>query len=644
MRYLYVQDWERLREERFGLRKRHFERLAAECERYEKMKLPGEHPLKSITYYGMAAANLAFMYKLTGQKRYLWEASRWIFTGVSYPHWGKAVKVDVDLSAAWLLFGYGLAYNWIGEDLPAQDRKRLLEKLILQGGRMYAYALEGKDWAHEYWQNHNWIDYGGLAVAAYAIREDYAPAKEWIRLCRENFDRVYPLLSEDGSDYEGVVYWRYGVIWLFLYAELSREQEGTDWFGRSDFLKNTFFFRLYMMGPDRAQNFNFGDCHDRLSGHIPCLYYKVAGEYRNGYAQALAEEVLREHLYREGYESGVKPGILPEAFLEYLWYDPAVEAKPLEELPAWRYFPDLGLFSHRTSWEKDAVAFACKCAPGGGWKQWKAGHGDEKIGVLSLGHHHPDANSFLLIRGRDYLAVDEGYSGDKRTQNHNVILVDGQGYGGDGGYDAHKRLGEEQTPQVLAVEANERGFYFCADTRKLYGAELEMEEARREILSVGEGWILIADRVRSRLPHTYTWLLHSDTQPAKEGAYYRIENASSCLRVYPGEEELRYGVLVMRNEANVTSQEPDNIVTTRLYTLCQENKLPAAQMVFINVLAPAGAEGTENPIRIKTVRNGYAIAAGDTRILWSEEGISVSAQWGRWDIRSPKIKEKEKEQ
>ena len=100
MKYLYVTDWEPLRKEKASVRKRHFARLAAECERYEKQELPQEHPLASITYYGMAAANLAFLYKLTGQKRYLWEARRWIFAGVEYPHWGRAVKVDVDLSAA----------------------------------------------------------------------------------------------------------------------------------------------------------------------------------------------------------------------------------------------------------------------------------------------------------------------------------------------------------------------------------------------------------------------------------------------------------------------------------------------------------------------------------------------------------------
>ena len=77
------------------------------------------------------------------------------------------------------------------------------------------------------------------------------------------------------------------------------------------------------------------------------------------------------------------------------------------------------------------------------------------------------------------------------------------------------------------METCEKGFYFCADTAKLYAPELGMRQVRREIFSTHKGWVLIADTISSTLPHTYTWLLHSDTQPVNMGEYYRIENAAS---------------------------------------------------------------------------------------------------------------------
>ena len=100
----------------------------------------------------------------------------------------------------------------------------------------------------------------------------------------------------------------------------------------------------------------------------------------------------------------------------------------------------------------------------------------------------------------------------------------------------------------------------------------------------------------------------------------------------------------MRNEANVTSQEPDNIVCTRLYTLCQENKLPATQMTFINVLLPGGEESEEIPIRIEHIQNGYSVRIGEERVQWSPERTIIMTQAGRWETKAPKIDAKETEQ
>lgn len=678
MEYLFMpQGLETLRKDRFGCRSRHFRRLADQCQLYEKEVLPKEHPLKSITYYGMAAANLALMYKLTGQKRYLAEARRWIFAGVDYPHWGKAVKVDVDLSAAWLLFGYGLCYNWLREDLELSDRQALLEKLILQGQRMYRYAVEtgydallrqqkiqkaesdtvdvltGRSWATTYWQNHNWIDFAGLAMAGYAIAGDYPQAKVWTDMARENFLKVFPLLPEDGSDYEGVVYWRYGVIWLVHYAQLLRETEGIDLFAGSEFLKNTFFYRLYQLAPDREQNFNHGDCHDRHSGHIPCLYYKLASEYGNGYAQTLADEVLEHSLFREGYQSGVKPGILPEAFLEYLWYDPNVESRPLEELPTTRYFADLGLVCARTSWDKDAIAFSYKCAPGGGHKQWELTHRMEQaegLNTRSMGHHHPDANSFMLIRGGDFLAVDEGYSSRKMARHHNLMLVDGTGFCGDGGYDVYARLEEHQKAEILAFQSFENGFYLCGESAGMYAPELKLQKMRREILTCGKGWYLMLDTAASELPHTYTWLLHGDQMPVRDGDHYRFENAGSAMEVFPGDLELRFGSTMMSVSANVTSQEPDNMVYTRLYTLCEENKLPEREMVFLNLITAGPCSREALPAAaVERTAFGWQVSVDGARIVVNLSGhpqdtpigecshrfTVLDEDGGRWEADAP---------
>lgn len=631
--------WGKLRTELEGTRREMFRRLTEQCARYRRQTLPAEHPMASITYFGMAAANLACAYRLTGQAQYLEEARRWIFTAVGYPHWGRAVKVDVDLSAAWLLFGLGLSYDWLREDLTRTERIRLRDKLILQGECMAAYAVtaRGTSWPTEYWQNHNWIDFTGLATAGYALAEEYPPAAGWIAMAREDMTKVFPLLPQDGSDYEGITYWRYGVPWLALYAELLRQTEGIDLFTGSDFLKNTIWYRLYQMAPDREQNFTFGDCHDRRSGHSVALFYKLASEYRIGQAQWLAGEVLHHSLFREGYESGLQPGILPEAFLELLWYDPSVAPEPPDGLPAARSFPDLGLVSVRSGWDVFARALSFKCSSGGGAKQWElTNRFDRELGfsTRSMGHHHPDANSFQIVRGSDFLAVDEGYSARKMAAHHNLVLVDGRGYEGDGGFDVYRDYTPDRTARLEAFGTVGPYAYMRGESARMYCRDLQLETCRREILCAGVGVLIVCDRMASAQPHIYSWQLHADNAFWPVGPLaYRTENGASRLDIRACGEGLSLRTETVRVQANPTSQEPSKIITTEMQTLVEENSTPVREIVMWNVLCVGSSLTTGTAVEV--IRTAWGRAAeipGDIPrlIVWNpqsrpiDENVAVS--------------------
>ncbi|HLT62715.1 MAG TPA: hypothetical protein VK020_16045, partial [Microlunatus sp.] len=296
-------DWKRLRAGLTGEYAAEWRRLVEQCDRYRRSAPPQQHPEASITYLGPAAINLALAYRLTGHPHYLEEAWRWISATIRLPHWGRAHLPDHDLDAGWLCHGLALAYGWIGDDLGPERAAELRAKLELQGTRLYDYAVrtEGSWWSSSYWQNHNWICFTGLAAAGYALGRT-----EWTELAKSNFDRVVDLLPPDGSDSEGVVYWRYGVIWIAIYLDLLRRAEGVDWFGRCRFLAETFRYRLHQAAPGYDEIVDHGDCHDRRSGHSVALYRKLAAEYRIGEAQWLAEEVVRHQYHREAYESGVK--------------------------------------------------------------------------------------------------------------------------------------------------------------------------------------------------------------------------------------------------------------------------------------------------------------------------------------------------
>lgn len=458
---------------------------------------PRTHPLASITWVGPAASNPALAHRVGGDPAHLAESRRWIEAAVRLPHWGKAHMPDHDLDAGWLLHHLSLAYRWIGDELPEGLRALLRYKLLLQGRRMYEFAVasEGRWWSSSYWQNHNWICYAGLATAGYVLGKE-----EWTERAKENLGTVLDLMPEDGSHAEGVVYWRYGVPFLAIHLDLLQEAEGIDWWDRGGFLSRTFRYRLHQTAPGFARNVDHGDCHDRRSGHSAALYYRLAAQYGIPEAQWMGDLASGELLRQEASKSGVRPGILPEAYLEYLWYDPSVPAVQPTETRA--FFPDLGLLAARTGWDDDATLVSFKASPGGGHKAWEtsAKHRAERgWETFNQGHHHPDSGSFVMVSQGEFLAVDEGYSNRKRAAHHNLLLVDGQGYADEDRYHVYRDLPfERQARQRDVLVGDECGWaHATAEIAAMYDPGLAVRRLDRTLVFTPSGRLVLLDLAES---------------------------------------------------------------------------------------------------------------------------------------------------
>lgn len=592
-KYLFLdKDIRTYKEEAKDIRKEQFLRLCEQCNSYKNEILTKEHPKKSTTYMGIAAINLSLLYVLTNQKQYLDEAKRWIFTAIDYPHWGNAHLVDVDLSASFILFGLSLSYDWLKDDLNVEERNRFKDKLILQAERIYDYKINnnGNGWPTEYWQNHNWINLTGIAATGYALKDEYAASINWINEAKENFEKVFNYLADDGSDYEGVVYWRYGVLWLINYAHLLKTTEGIDYFKTSNFLKNTFYYRLYQSASNFEETMNFGDCHDRRSASSVAMFYKFASEYNDGYAQKLASKV-KEFMFREQYESGIKPGILPEAGLEFLWYNPNVKVKEFSNLPLTRYFDDLGLVAMRSSWNEDATMLSFKCGTPGGKKQWEKSweiFKEKGWKTRGLSHQHPDNNSFILFDNYAYQAIDEGYNRTVKACEHNVITIDGKGYENEGVNDVWEKSKIDDVGRIECFYNKDNFTYVLGETAKTYDKSLRLNRFARHIIYTNSGFIIMKDELESSLNHKYTYNFQSDSYPIEiESNLVEYKNGSSKMKVYSlcSNEYTRY----YKNtnvRAIMTTQEPDKFREVNMKTMCIENIMPVNNIDFINVFVP----------------------------------------------------------
>ncbi len=112
-------------------------------------------------------AEAAFVYKITGDKKYLDAAKKYMDAATSYKVWGYSYnKPDVDLAAGHLLYGMGWGYDLLYNDLTSAERDKYKAKLVRQAKLMYdffkpksgkAYAYSAK--SHVY-SDHRTGDYG----------------------------------------------------------------------------------------------------------------------------------------------------------------------------------------------------------------------------------------------------------------------------------------------------------------------------------------------------------------------------------------------------------------------------------------------------------------------------------------------------
>ena len=638
-----LDEWRRLAETSHAPQ---YRRLLRQADSHRDQLPPAEHPSDSITYIGTAVLNLGLAFLLTEDSAYLDSARAWIKTAIGYPHWGKERMPDHDLDAAWLLFGLGLGYDWLKDSLPPSEREALRDKLAWQGRELYQFALdtEGRWWSSAYWQNHNWICYGGLAFAAYALQDELPEATHWARRARDNFAQALAYMPEDGSNYEGPVYWRYGVIWFLMYADLLQQQTGED-LHDSDFLRNTFFYRLYLSGSNLIDTANFGDCHDRRSAHTAALYARLASQYDIGEAQWLYQHFYRSCEWeREGREGLVKPGLWAESGLEFLWYDHDVLKKPVNDLPLQRVFPDLGLVSARSSWQPEAAMLAFKCGAPNGSKAWHTGNALNKQNgwsTLNPGHDHPDANSFILIKGDDYIAVDDGYAKAKLTANHSTLLVDGKGQYAEGSYNAFRDLDASWGARLEATLALDGLVYARGEAARAYDPALALRQFTRELVFLCGDAVIINDRVRSDREHGYQWLLQTDAPARPLGSQaFRIEAGESACAVYALlPRDCQHQLSAREITANPTSAKPDWIIRRMQHQLSLSPPQPGKDCRFLTVLDLA-----EHQVRSLATERGSCAELGKGSTRWrvgfaegrdgiATDGINVDGAFfaGRWD-------------
>ena len=469
---------------------------------------------------GIGIAEAAFVYKITGEKKYLDAAKKYMDAAVSYDVWGYSYnKPNTDLAAGHLLYGMGWAYDLLYNDLTAAERTKYRDKLVRQARLMYEFFKPKSGKTYAYSQNHTFIPIAGLGVAAYALYGETPEAKGWTSLSRAIYDRVLTTYSQDGYYYEGMEYWIFSTPWLVHYMDAHLHATGENLYETTPGLKLAYKYVAHSTLPGGEFNFDFGDIYagpltrdrkgedyerERIDGHFRTNYnilYNLASRYKNGEAQGVADWLKS------------KRQVNAEEFWTFIWFNPSIKPIPIERQERWHYFPDHDVVYWRSSWDDDATAFAFKAGP-------PEGHATtEKLKMfpdwrLSSGHAHPDAGSFIIWSKGKYLTGDSGYAGVPMTAHHNTLVFDRKGQAKEGsGHDAFAGVPYERLNKIRIrdLKMNSSKLSLIAELADAYEPEVGVEQFTRRFEFTAPGEFLIEDNVKTEKNSTVTAYLHADT-------------------------------------------------------------------------------------------------------------------------------------
>ena len=294
---------------------------------------------------------------------------------VSYDIWGYSFnKPNTDLAAGHLLYGLGVGYDLLYNDLTPAERDRYRAKLVTQGHLMYVYWKTKPGRTIAYSQNHTFIPMAGLGIAAYAVYGEVPEAAEWAKEARSIYDRVLETYSHDGYYYEGYEYWIFATPWIIHYLDAQKHVTGEDLLDRPGF-RLMDLYAAHSLLPGGQSMFDFGDVYDgpitrakkgedyersHPDGHFLTNYnvlYDLAAEFHDPQIQGVADW-MKNDLGQANAEE----------WWSVVWRDDHLASTPITKLSPWHRFEDADVVFWRSDWSVKGNRRGFQVWPSGGMR------------------------------------------------------------------------------------------------------------------------------------------------------------------------------------------------------------------------------------------------------------------------------------
>ena len=434
--------------------------------------------------------NLAYAYRMTGEKKYVIRAEQEIKACCAFDTWNPSHFLDT----ATMVMGLAIAYDWM-YDTFSPELKALIRQSILEKGFEPAKDHE-LAWFYRAAQNWNQVCNAGLVFGAIAIMEDEPTASQKIiEDCMHSIGLALKSYAPDGVYPEGYGYWDYGTGRNVL-MDLGLESAfGTDGnlSSAKGFLESAQFI-CHMVGPT-GDFFNYADAGGSAkAGSLPWMFW---------FAQKTGNPSL---LYWENKYMQEKR-LSTSAFTLILSKDTKWDDISAPKETMWIGHSENSLALIRTEWDNPEALYLAV----------KAGSG-------SVNHAHLDVGSFIFEAGGVRWAIDLGADNylslesagvdlwntsqnsprwDVYRQNnrhHNTLTVNKQ-----------RQIVKAHVP-LDKIYQNKRKQGVCMNLTPVYGGEVR--QAVRDIAIIKKQYLEVKDFITaSDTPAEIEWNMMTPAEP-----------------------------------------------------------------------------------------------------------------------------------
>ncbi len=459
---------------------------------------------------------------VTGEEKYLVKARDFLVRSAAWhfaPDWKSrpvvgATDIHYNDEAHFRLWRkLPLVYDQIRDRLTPEEKQTVLAHFKERGRRSFEW-IEHEGNISQITRNSIAADLSSHPVrfmpmtglTALALWDDLPEAREWWAYAYKFYrDQFSPWGGDDGGWGEGNAYWR-GTF------EHAAFQDGLLAIGdplaySSPFWKNSPFFALYNVQP--YMHTTFGDTsnagHFNLEPVVADYMEHVARVQQNGWFRAYADLCTdqRTRPIDKGLDDLSRTYPTAAEFLVRNFIAsafPLPPPRPLTELPANRYFADVGWVSLHSALGRpdDDIHVSFKSSPYG-----------------SFSHSHADQNSFILNAYGEGLAINSAYREFHNSPHHrdwtrqtiskNTLLIDGLG---------QKAQSKAATGAITRYEETARYVRTTGDATKAYATlqpKGRVKRVTRDLVFIDLRYVVLRDRVALSAPGKLSWLLHGES-------------------------------------------------------------------------------------------------------------------------------------